>query len=83
MPPKAVRRSLGGMKRFTLVLRAGGAFTAYAPAFYGIGRAENVYRGSGFSVAPVGNPPSRNRNECVAWHAPCSGRVCLSERGKN
>ena len=43
MPPKAVRRSLGGMKRFTLVLRVAEAFT-------GIGTGILRYRGSGKRV---------------------------------
>lgn len=43
MPPKAVRRSLGGMKRFMLVLRV-------AVAFNGIATAILRYRGSGKRV---------------------------------
>ena len=43
MPPKAVRRSLGGMKRFTLVLHI-------AVAFNGIATGILRYRGSGKRV---------------------------------
>lgn len=59
MPPKAVRRSLGGMKRFMLVLHV-------AVAFNGIATGNLRYRGSGFSVALIENPPSRNRKS--VWH---------------
>lgn len=59
MPLKAVRRSLGGMKRFTLVLHV-------AEAFNGIATGILRYRESGFSVALIENTPSRNRKS--VWH---------------
>lgn len=80
MPSKAVRRSLGGMKRFTLVLHVAEAFNGIATAILRYRGAENLYRGSGFSVALIENPPSRNRKS--VWHhvrlAPAKN-VCQKE----
>lgn len=59
MPPKAVRHSLGGMKRFMLVLHVAEAFNGIATGFL-------RYRESGFSVALIENTPSRNRKS--VWH---------------
>lgn len=66
MPPKAVRRSLGGMKRFMLVLHVAEAFNGIATGILRYRGAEYVYRESGFSVALIENMPSRNRKS--VWH---------------